>query len=379
MNFEPTKEMEEFRKATRELAEREFRTRCSELDRTGDYPMAEWKKLAAAGYCGLCVPKEYGGGGKDYLTYTISIEELARVNAALAVSYEIHASLSALTIARFGTEEQKKKFLPKLCSGEWLGAFALTEPNAGTDAGAQETVAKLEGDHYVVNGRKYFISNMHAPGVMVLMAMTDKGKGTKGISAFIVEKNTPGVSLGKNIQLMGLRSEKPSEVIFENAKVPKENLLGKEGDGFKIALSALDYGRIGIAAQALGISQAALEESIKYSKKRIQFGKPISENQAIQWMLADMATAVQAARLLTYSAAHAASVGARFSKDASMAKLFSSDAAVNVTRSAIQIHGGYGYTCDCPVERLYREAKITEIYEGTSEVQRMVISGTILR
>jgi butyryl-CoA dehydrogenase len=377
--FHENKELEEFRKKVREFAERETRERAAECDRSGEYPVDEWKKLGASGYCGLCVPAEYGGAGKDYLTYTVAVEELARVNAGLAVSYEIHTSLCALTIARFGTDDQRKAFLPKLCSGEWLGAFALTEKGAGTDAGAQQTVAVPDGNDYVINGSKYFISNMGFPGALVLMAMTDKGKGTKGISAFIVKKDTPGIRLAKSITLMGLKGEKPAEVVLENVRVPKENRLGNEGDGFKIALSALDYGRIGIAAQALGIAQNALEESVSYAKKRIQFGKPIAEMQAIQWMLADMATGIQAARLLTYNAAYIASTNPRFSHHASMAKLFASDCAVDVTRKAVQIHGGYGYTNDYPVERLYREAKITEIYEGTSEVQRMVIAGSLLR
>jgi butyryl-CoA dehydrogenase len=372
-------EREDVRRRIREFVEKNILPVAEELDKAGEHPVEVWAKMRNEGLFGILFPKEYGGEGLDYLSYIIVVEEMSRACAAIGVSYEIHMSLVAQTILKFGTEAQKKKFLVPLVKGEKIGAFALTEPGAGTDAGSLETTAVLKGDNYVINGRKYFIMNAPVAGTFVVMAMTDKAQGSKGMSAFIVDKDVQGLKIGKIFDKMGIRASLTSEVILEDCHVPKENLLGDESEGFKIALTALDSGRIGIAAQAVGISQAALDASVAYSQTRTQFKRPISSFQAIQWMLADMETSLSAARLLTYNAASKVDQGAKFSKEAAMAKLFASDAAVDITRNAMQIHGGYGYMRDKPIERYYRDAKITEIYEGTSEVQRMVISSALLK
>jgi len=324
-------------------------------------------------------PEEYGGAGADGLSYILAVEELSRVDDGLGVTLSASVSLCSWPIFAYGTEEQKQKYLVPLAEGSKLGAFALTEPNAGSDVSALETTAILDGDDYVLNGSKIFITNAGEAEIYVVFAMTDKSRGPRGISAFILEKGMPGFSFGKKEHKMGLKTSQTMELIFQDVRVPKENLLGKEGQGFKIAMATLDGGRIGVAAQAVGIAQAALDHAIKYAKERQQFGKPIAGNQAIAFMLADMATKVDAARLLTYRAATLKDHGATYGKEAAMAKMYASDVAMAVTTDAVQIFGGYGYSREYPVERLMRNAKITQIYEGTNQVQRMVIASAILR
>lgn len=331
------------------------------------------------GFMGIPQPKEYGGQGCDTLTYVLCVEELSKVCATTGVIVSAHTSLGTDPIKKFGTPEQKEKYLRPLASGKMLGAFGLTEPGAGTDASGQQTKAVLEGDHYVLNGSKIFITNGGEADVYIIFAMTDKSKGTKGISAFIVEKDFPGFRIGTKEKKMGIRGSSTTELIFENCIVPKENLLGQEGKGFSIAMATLDGGRIGIAAQALGIAEGALEETIAYVKERKQFGRPIAKFQNTQFQIADMATKVEAARYLVYRAAIAKDTKKRFSVEAAMAKLYAAEVAMEVTTKAVQLFGGYGYTREYPVERMMRDAKITEIYEGTSEVQRMVISSNVIK
>lgn len=379
MNFKLTDEQELVRAGVREFCQKYVEPIAEKVDQEAVFPMENIKRLADQEWTGIPFPEEYSGAGSDYLTYTIVLEELSRACATTGFTLECHTSLASYPIYKFGTEEQKQKWLVPLCKGEILGSFALTEPGAGTDAGAASTTAVLDGDEYVLNGSKMFISNSPVAGVFIVIAMTDKSKGTKGLSAFIVPGGTAGLAVGEHLNKMGIRGSLTAEVVLKDCRIPKENLLGQEGQGFKIAMMTLDGGRIGIAAQALGIAQAALDESIQYSKERVQFGKPIGSFQAIQWMLADMATDVQAARLLTYHAAWCYDQGLPYSKEAAMAKLFASETAARQTNRAIQIHGGIGFIKGHKVERLYRDAKITEIYEGTSEVMRMVISGNLLR
>lgn len=379
MDFQLTEEHQLIRQSVREFCDKYVSPLAETTDMEARFPAETIKKLAEQDLLGIPYPQEYGGAGSDYLSYIIVVEELSRACASTGFTLEVHSSLASFPLFKFGTEEQKKKYLVPLCKGETLGAFALTEPGAGTDAASATTVAVLEGDEYVLNGSKIFISNAPVAGVIIVFAMTDKSKGTKGISAFIVPGDTPGLIIGKHLNKMGIRGALTSEVLLKDCRIPKGNLLGGEGQGFKIAMMTLDGGRIGIAAQALGIAQAALDESINYSKDRIQFGKPISNFQAIQWMLADMATNVQASRFLTYHAAWCYDQGMPYSKEAAMAKLFASDTAARQTNRAVQIHGGIGYIKGTKAERLYRDAKITEIYEGTSEVMKMVIAGNVLR
>lgn len=379
MNFQLTEEQQLIRANVREFCQKYVEPIAQKVDQEAYFPMENIKRLAEQEWTGIPYPVEYGGAGSDYLTYIIVIEELSRACATTGFTLECHTSLASYPIYKFGTEEQKKKWLVPLCKGEILGSFALTEPGAGTDAGAASTTAVLDGDEYVLNGTKMFISNSPVAGVFIIFAMTDKSKGTKGLSAFIVPGDAPGLKVGEHLNKMGIRGSLTAEVVLKDCRIPKENLLGKEGEGFKIAMMTLDGGRIGIAAQALGIAQAALDESIKYSKERVQFGKPISSFQAIQWMIANMATEVEAARFLTYYAAWRYDQGLPYSKEAAMAKLFASETAARQTNRAVQIHGGIGYIKGHKVEQLYRDAKITEIYEGTSEVMRMVISGNLLR
>lgn len=362
-----------------EFAEKEVAPIAAEIDESGEFPMQTVQKMAKLGIMGLPFPKEYGGAQADTLAYIMAVEEMSRSCAATGVILSAHVSLACHPIYQFGSEEQKKKYLVPLAKGERLGAFGLTEPNAGTDASNQQTIAVLDGNHYVLNGTKIFITNGGYADVYIIMAMTSQSKGLKGISAFIVEKGTPGFSFGKKENKLGIRASSTTELIFQDCRIPRENILGKEGDGFKIAMQTLDGGRIGIGAQALGIAQAALDEAVKYSKERSQFNKPIAANQAIQWMIADMVTQVDAARLLVYRAAWLKDKKKPFSKEAAMAKLFASEAASFCANKAIQIHGGYGFMKEYKVERLLRDAKITEIYEGTSEVQRMVIAGAALK
>lgn len=363
----------------KEFAEKEIAPVAAELDKKGEYPTKILEKMAKLGLLGIIIPTEYGGAGLDTISYTTIIEEISRKCASTGVITSVHNSLVSWPIMHFGTKEQKKKYLPLLANGKKIGAFAGTEPNAGSDLGAMQTTAELKGDKYIINGDKTFITSGSEAGVIILFAVTDKSAGSKGISAFIVENTMKGFKVGSIYDKMGINANHVAELVFEDMEVPKENLLGKEGEGYKIALMALDGGRIGIAAQAVGIAQAALDESIEYSKQRQQFGRPISKFQAIQWMIADMATHIEAARYLVYNAAHTKDKGERFSKEAAMAKLFASETAMDAVIKAVQIHGGYGYTKEYTVERLFRDAKITEIYEGTSEVQRLVISGSLLK
>ncbi|MDR3588934.1 MAG: acyl-CoA dehydrogenase [Negativicutes bacterium] len=379
MNFQLSEEQKMMQKMAREFADKELAPGAAERDENEEFSRDLANAMADMGFTGICYPESYGGAGGDYLSYIIVLDELARVDSGLSVTLSATVSLTAWPIYAYGTEEQKKKFLTPLVEGTKMGAFGLTEPNAGTDAASQQTVAVLNGDHYIINGSKIFITNGGEAETYVVFAMTDKSKGVKGITAFIMEKDMPGFTFGKKEHKMGIHSSQTMELIFQDVKVPVANMLGKEGDGFKIAMTTLDGGRIGIAAQALGTAQAALDAAIKYSKERVQFGKPIAANQAISFMLADMATKLDAARLLTYRAAYLKQAGLPYSKEAAMAKMYASDAAMSIATDAVQIFGGYGYSREYPVERLMRDAKITQIYEGTNQVQRMVISGAILR
>jgi len=379
MDFELSEEQQLVRASVREFCEKYVDPIAEEVDRLPRFPMENMKRLADQDWCGIPYPVEYGGAGADYLTYTIVLEELSRSCAATGFTLECQTSLASFPLFKFGNEEQKQKWLVPLCKGEMLGAFALTEPGAGTDVAAGTTSAVPDGDSYVLNGTKMFISNAPVAGVFIVFASTDRSLGAKGLSAFVVPADTPGTRAGEHLDKMGIRGALTSEVVLKDCRIPKENLIGQEGMGFKIAMMTLDGGRIGIAAQALGIAQAALDESIAYSKERVQFGKPISALQAIQWMLADMATEVAAARHLTYYAAWCYDQGLPYSQPAAMAKLFASETAARQTNRAVQVHGGIGFIKGHKVERLYRDAKITEIYEGTSEVMKMVISGSVLR
>ncbi|MGC9060588.1 MAG: acyl-CoA dehydrogenase family protein [Thermoplasmata archaeon] len=377
MRFELTKEQEEFRSRIREFAQTVIAKYAEENDRTGKLSPELIKKMGEAGYLGLTVPKEYGGHLVDTISYAIAIEEMAKVCASTAISVAVHSSLGCGTILLYGSEELKRKYLPDLANGKKIGAFCLTEPNAGSDAGALQTTAKEDGEEYVLNGEKTFILNGPIASVYTVFALTNPELKTKGISAIVIEKNTPGFTISHVFDKLGVRAAETAKLKFENARVPKANLLGKEGEGFKIALSCLDGGRIGVAAQALGIAEICLESAISYAKQRVQFGQPISKNQGLQWMIAEMATRIEAARLLVYNAAYHRDMGRRVTKEASMAKLFASQCAVNASSLCMQIHGGYSYMKEYPIERYYRDAKITQIYEGTSEVQRIVISNQL--
>jgi butyryl-CoA dehydrogenase len=378
MKLELNEQQKMIRNMVREFAEKEVAPFAAELDKKGEYPTKTLEKMAKLGLLGIIIPQEYGGAGLDTISYATVVEEISRKCASTGVITSVHNSLAAWPIMKYGTEEQRKKYLPILARGEKIGAFAGTEPNAGSDLGAMKTTAVLKGHHYIINGDKTFITSGPKAGIIILIAVTNKDLGSKGLSAFIVENTFKGFKVGSIFDKLGINASQTSELIFENMEVPKENLLGKEGDGFKIALSTLDGGRIGIASQAVGIAQAALDESIAYSKQREQFGKPIAKFQAIQWMIADMAVRIEAARYLVFNAAYVKDKGERYSKEAAMAKLFASETAMDAAIKAVQIHGGYGYTKEYTVERLFRDAKITEIYEGTSEVQRMVISASLL-
>ena len=379
MDFVLSKEQEMARGLFRQFAETEAKPLAQEIDETERFPIETVKKMQKYGFMGIPFAKEFGGQGCDSLTYAICVEELSRVCGTTGVIVSAHTSLGAEPINKFGTPDQKEKYLIPLAKGEKLGAFGLTEPGAGTDAAGQQTKAVLEGNHYVLNGSKIFITNGGQADIYIIFAMTDKSKGTKGISAFIVEKDFPGFSIGTKEKKMGIRGSSTTELIFENCIVPKENLLGEEGKGFGIAMTTLDGGRIGIAAQALGLAQGAFDETVAYVKERKQFGRSIAKFQNTQFQLADMKTKIEAARLLVYNAAKAKDTKKRFSVEAAMAKLYAAEVAMEVTTKCVQLHGGYGYTREYPVERMMRDAKITEIYEGTSEVQRMVISGDLLR
>ena len=379
MDFELTDEQQLIREAVREFAETEVTPIAAELDRDHRFPRELLPRLAEMNLMGMPYPEKEGGAGADYVSYVISIEELSRACASTAVIVSAHTSLATWPIFKFGTQAQKDQYLNDMASGRRLGAFALTEPAAGTDAGAGTATATMHADGYALNGSKMFITNAPYADVYVAFAKTDPERGTRGMSAFIVEKDTPGFSVGEAEHKLGIRGSSTPPVYFSDCRVPRDALLGGEGDGFKIAMATLDGGRIGIAAQALGIAQAALDASVAYAKERVQFGKPIATLQAIQWMIADMATEIDAARLLVYRAASCVDNGRPYSTEGAMAKLFASETATRVAGKAIQIHGGYGYTESYPVERNYRDAKITELYEGTSEVQRMVIARSALR
>ena len=379
MDLHLSREQEMLRKMYRDFAENEVKPLAEWVDENEAFPEETVKKMAKLGMMGIYFPKEYGGAGADVLSYVMAVEEMSNGCGTTGVIISAHTSLCCAPIYENGTEEQKKYYLPKLCSGEWIGAFGLTEPGAGTDAQGQQTTAVLDekGENWILNGSKIFITNGYVADVFVVFAMTDKSKGTRGISAFIVESSFPGFSVGKHEEKMGLHGSPTAEIVFTDCIVPKENLLGQEGKGFKIAMQTLDGGRIGIAAQALGIAEGAMEEAMAYTKGRVQFGKPISKFQNTQFTFADMAMRSEAGRLLTYQAAVLKGEGKRFTKEAAMAKLFCSEHAMLTTTKALQMFGGYGYTREYPVERMMRDAKITEIYEGTSEVQRMVISSRL--
>lgn len=379
MTFGLSKEHELLRTMLAQFAEHEVKPYAAETDEQEAFPYEIVEKMKTAGLLGVPFAKEYGGEGGDNLGYAMTVEEISKVCATSGVIISAHTSLGASPINEFGTEEQKQKYLVPLAKGEKLGAFGLTEPNAGTDASAQQTTAVLDGDEYVLNGTKIFITNGGVADIYIVMAMTDKTLGTRGISAFIVEKDTPGFTFGPKEKKLGIRGSATTELIFQDCRIPKENLLAKVGHGFKIAMKTLDGGRIGIAAQALGIAQGALDETVAYVKERKQFGRPISAFQNTQFELADMASRIEAARLLVYKAAWKKDNGLPYSVDAATAKLFAAETAMYVTTKAVQLHGGYGYTRDYPVERMMRDAKITEIYEGTSEVQKMVISAALLK
>lgn len=380
MNFDLTNDQKMLQEEVRKYAQTELAPLAPEIDKSGEFPWASIKKMAQLGLLGVIVPEQYGGSGFDFVSLAIAIEEISRACASTGVIVAVNNSLTTYPIVQFGSEEQKKKYLPSLCNGQKIGAFGLTEPNAGSDVAGMESTAKLDGGHYILNGTKRFITNGGEAGTFVVFAYTNKELKHKGISAFIVERDTPGFSLGNHEDLMGIRATANCELIFEDVKVPKENILGNEGDGFKICMNTLDVSRIDIGAQAVGIAQAALDEAVKYSKERKAFGQPVCNFQMIQSMIADMATQIQAARLLVHYAGYCKDRGMqRFSKESAMSKYYASDIAVDVARKAVQIHGGYGYSKDYTVERLYRDAKILELYEGTSEVQKIVIARELTR
>ncbi|MDD5168296.1 MAG: acyl-CoA dehydrogenase family protein [Syntrophales bacterium] len=379
MEFKLTEEQELIRRNMREFCEKHVDPIAVEIDENSRHPAELFEKLAKGDWMGIPIPVEYGGAGADYLTHIIAVEELSRSCASTGFTVSIHVGIAEMLLLLFGNEDQKKKYLLPLAKGENLGAFVLTEPGAGTDIMAATTTAVLDGNDYVINGTKTFTSNGPTGGTYMVFAWTDKAAGRKGMSAFIIPRGTPGMSAGEHFKKMGLRSSQTSEMIFQDCRVPKENLLGQAGGGMAMAMAGFDHGRVGIAAQSIGILQAALDESIRYSKERVQFGTPIARHQAISWMIADMATDLAAARFLTYNAAWLKDQKRPFSKEASMAKLFAAEAVMKHTIKAVQIQGGYGYCKGAKVERLMRDAKITEIYEGTSEAQRMVISGNVLR
>ena len=379
MDFTLSKEHEMARTLFREFAEKEVKPLAQEVDETEEFPRETVEKMAKLGFLGIPVPKEYGGQGCDPLTYAMCVEELSKVCGTTGVIVSAHTSLCCDPIMTYGTEEQKQKYLVPLAKGEKLGAFGLTEPGAGTDAQGQQTKAYLDGDEWVLNGSKIFITNGGAADIYIIFAMTDKSKGNHGITAFILEDGMPGFTFGKKEDKMGIHTSQTMELVFQDVKVPAENMLGEEGKGFKIAMMTLDGGRIGVAAQALGIAEAALADAVEYSKQRVQFGKPLCKFQSISFKLADMKMQIEAARNLVYKAACKKQEGKPFTVDAAIAKRVASDVAMRVTTEAVQIFGGYGYSEEYPVARHMRDAKITQIYEGTNEVQLMVTGGALLR
>ncbi|MBI0387165.1 acyl-CoA dehydrogenase [Thermoactinomyces sp. CICC 24227] len=379
MEFQLSEEHEMMRKMVRDFALKEVAPSAAERDEQERFDRTIFEKMATLGLTGIPFPEEYGGGGADFLSYVIAVEELSRVCASTGVTLSAHISLASWPIFKFGTPEQKERFLRPLAEGKKLGAFGLTEPGSGSDAAAMKTTAVRDGDDYVLNGSKIFITNGGEAEIYVVFALTDPSLKHKGTTAFIVEKGTPGFSIGKKEKKLGIRSSPTTEILFEDCRIPASQRLGEEGEGFKIAMMTLDGGRNGIAAQAVGIAQGALDEALSYAKERHQFGKPIAKKQAIQFKLADMVTQIEAARLLTYQAAWRESEGIPYGKASAMAKLFAGDVAMQVTTEAVQIFGGYGYTREYPVERMMRDAKITQIYEGTNEIQRVVIANHLLK
>ena len=379
MNFQLTREQELVRQMVREFAINEVKPIAAEIDETERFPMENVEKMAKLGMLGIPFSTEYGGAGGDTLSYIIAVEELSKVCGTTGVIVSAHTSLCASLIEQFGNKDQKERYLADLATGRKLGAFGLTEPGAGTDAAGQQTIAVLDGDNYILNGSKIFITNGGVADTFIIFAMTDKSKGTRGISAFIVEKNFEGFSIGKKEDKLGIRASSTTELVMSNCIVPKENLIGQEGKGFGIAMKTLDGGRIGIAAQALGIAEGAFEEAVNYMKERKQFNRPLAAFQGLQWMIAEMDTKIEAAKHLVYKAAWLKDNKLPYTVEAARAKLFAAEVAMDVTTKAVQIFGGYGYTKEYPVERMMRDAKITEIYEGTSEVQKMVISGNALK
>jgi len=379
MEFKLTEEMEDIRKLAKDFAEKKLLPTVKDRDENEIFDREIFNQMGKLGLMGIPYAEKYNGCGLDFISFAIACEEISRVDPSTGIGFEVHTSLCSWPINQYGTEDQKSKYLSKLTTGEWLGAFGLTEPNAGTDALNGATTAVKQGDEYILNGTKIFNTNGGEAEVEIIFAATDKTKGAKGMSAFIVEKGTPGLSFGKKEVKMGIRASVQREVILQDVHVPAANLLGKEGEGFKIAMQTLDGGRVGVAAQALGIAEGAYEHAVKYSKERVQFGKPISKQQAVAFRLADMKLKIEAARWLVYKAAYDMSNNISHSVSAAMAKKFASDIAMEVTTDAVQVFGGYGFTREYPVERYMRDAKITQIYEGTNEVQQMVISGSILR
>jgi len=378
MDFQLTEEHVLIKNMVREFAEKEIAPRAEEIDATDQFPADIFKRMAELGLLGIPFAEEYGGAGGDYISLLIAMEEIARVSGTVAIILDAHTSLCCEPIHLFGTEAQKKKYLPPLVSGEKVGAFGLTEPNAGSDAGATRTRAVRDGDEWVINGQKLFITNGSIADVLVITAKTNLDKGTRGISSFIIEKGTPGFQVGRDEKKMGLKGSVTSELFFENCRIPAENLLGRENEGFKQFLTTLDAGRLAISAMAVGLAQGAFDRAVAYAKERVQFDRPIAQFQAIQWMIADMATDIEAARLMVNRAAWLKGQGARFTKEAAMAKLFATEVSERVCYKAIQIHGGYGYVREYAVERMYRDQRLCAIGEGTNEIQRLVIARQIL-
>lgn len=378
MELKFTEEQLMMRDMVRDFAKKEIEPNIEKMER-GEFPREILNKMAELGLMGITIPEKYGGSEMDFVSYIIAIHELSKVSAVVGVILSVHTSVGTNPILYFGNEEQKQKYVTKLATGEYLGAFCLTEPSAGSDVGSMKSKAVKDGNHYRINGSKVFITNGGEADVYIVFASTDQAQGSRGISAFIVDKDTPGLIIGKDEHKMGLHGSRTVQLTFEDMKVPVENIIGEEGDGFKIALANLDVGRIGIAAQALGIAEAAFEAATGYAKERVQFGKPIAAQQGVGFKIADMATAVEASKLLVYRAADLRSRGIACGKEASMAKLFASKTAVDNSIEAVQVFGGYGYTEDYPVERYFRDAKVTEIYEGTSEIQRLVIGKHLIK
>lgn len=379
MNFLLSEEHQMMQKMVRDFALNECGPSATERDEEEKWDMRIWNKMAGLGLCGIPWPEEYGGVGADFLSYVIAVEELSRVDSSVGVTLSAHTSLAGWPVFKFGTEEQKQKYLRAMAEGRSMGAYCLTEPGSGSDAAAMKTSAVLDGEEWVLNGSKIFITNGSHADIFIVIAQTNPALKHKGTAAFIVERNFSGFSVGKKEKKLGIRSSSTTEVIMDNCRVPKDNLLGQVGDGFKIAMMTLDGGRNGIAAQALGIAQGALDHALAYAKERVQFGGPIAKQQAIQFKLADMATKIEAARLLTYQAAWREDQGIPYGLQSAMSKLFAGDMAMEVTVEAVQVFGGYGYTREYPVERFMRDAKITQIYEGTNEIQRLVIAGHLLK